>query len=72
MHPLCNWQEFLLYQRCTPLQFLRVRMCHKRGGPNVDVLHRRLLRRIAAAAAATTVTAAARPTSSAECLLTPQ
>ncbi len=39
VHPLCNWQEFLLYQRCTPLQFLRVRMWHKRGGPNVDVLH---------------------------------
>lgn len=70
--PVRNSQEFLLYQRGAPLQFLRLRVCHKRGGPNVVVLHRRLLRRIATPAAANTAnTATAEPSRPAECLLTP-
>ena len=53
-------------------QFLRLRVCDKRGGPNVAVLHRRLLRWIATPTySLTTNTVAAQPTSPAERMLTP-
>lgn len=71
-HRARNLQEFLLYQWGTPLQFLRLWVCDKRGGPNVVVLHRRLLRWIATPACSLTAnTVAAQPTRPAERMLTP-